>query len=407
MSWLENLEAKLSITTGDGLQWPPLYVKSKRVREFNTAEFNYVNVAGTDVQRRLPKAHRYTLEIMFVGDACITDALAFDNSAADQRSWTIQHPIYGRLVVQPLDLAIDNSVWNVSRITVTAVVTNSSKGVTVIANAPQAIQAAAFLATQSYADLYSTEVPIPPTSVLQQMTAQVNNAYNSIQGQITNAADHTAFLNAYNDANTLINNTVFDVNALVGSVQSLASFPASFLASSSERVRLLGVQLAGMFTNALLTATSLVKGVYEFNAGTGILSMCTASITNYEYGTRGDVVGVIATLTDAYNAYLANLDALQSNNGSEPGAYIADPSPLGAVTDLVNYTIATLYSIAEQAKQVRAVSLEEDMPLVVAVFKYYGLTADDATIDSFIAINSIGVNELILLKKGRRIIYYV
>ena len=406
MSWLNNLDSKLTITTGDGKAWPSLYVKSKRAREFNTAEFNYVNVSGTDVQRRLPKAHRYPLEIIFEGDTCITDALSFDNSAADPNKWSLQHPIYGRITGQPLDLSIDNSTWNVSRVSVTFVETGS--GVTpIVADAPAQIQSSVFLVTQQYSDLYSTEIVLPPTSALQQMTAQVNSAYAAIASQIASATDATAFLNAYNDANTLINNTVFDTAQLVGQVQQISLLPITFTVGSVERVRLIGLQFATLFTESLLTAIAAAKGVYEFNAGTSLLSMCSASITNYLYNTRDEVIGVISTLTDSYNAYISNLDALQATNGSAVGAYLPQPTTLGGVADLVNFTVATLYSIAERAKQVRVVELPEDAALVPTVFKYYGLDAADSTIDIFIAINSIGIKELPLLRKGRKIIYFV
>lgn len=407
MSWLDNLEQKLAIVTGDGKQWQPLYVKSRRARDFNNAEFNYVNVTGTDVKRRLPKSHRYTLEIIFAGDNCIDDALDFDKSAADPLAWTLQHPIYGRILVQPLDLAIDNSAWSVSRITCTIVETNSATGVRVEVNAPSKISAVAFAVSARYADTYSTLVPLPPTSALQAMTTQVNGLYGSISKRIANASDSTAFLNAYNDANTLINNTFFDTTQLVTQIQQLSLLPASFVALSIDRVFLIGRQFATLFYAALLTAPATTRGVYEFNGGTSLVSMCAASITNYSYNTRTEVVNVIDTIINSYNTHLDNLDNLQANNGSEPGAYIADPGPLGDVTDLVNYTLATLYGIAEQSKQVRTVLLPEDTTVTLATYNYFGLDANDANIEQFIAVNSIGLNELLILKKGRKIIYFV
>ena len=408
MSWLENLDLTMTIVTGDGKQWQPLYFKPKRERAFNVAEFEYINISGTHAPRRKPKGNRYTLEFAFTGPDCIATALDFDKSASNSNAWTVAHPIYGKLIVTPLDIAIDNSSWNVSRITCSTIETIFAKEQPVVVDAPSLVLSGVFLVTAQYADLYSINVPVPPTSALQAMTAQVNALYNSISSRITLGSDYTAFLNAYNDANTLINNATFDTAALIGQIQQLSLLPYNFIASSSARVGLIALQFADLFTTVLLTAIAPAKAVYEFNAGTSIASMCAASITNYSYNTRSEVVSTIDLIIDSYNTYLFNLDQIQSINGSRPGAYIADPRPLQGLTDIVSYTIATLYGIAEQAKQVRTILLPEDTTVTDATFKYFGgLDASDANLTSFIDINQIGLNEMFILKKGRKITYFV
>ena len=123
MSWLEKVETEMIITTGDGQPYAPDYMNAVKSVEYNVAEFNFPGIAGTFVDRRLPKGRKFNLELYFQGDDHLDVAEAFEASANDSRAWEIEHPFYGLVIVQPTSLQFDNSKQNLSKITGTVIET--------------------------------------------------------------------------------------------------------------------------------------------------------------------------------------------------------------------------------------------------------------------------------------------
>jgi len=75
MSWEDNIKNRIQITTGDGQVWEPLTLLSTNTAsfEFNVSEFEFPEIEGTKVDRRLRKGVRYPLELFFQGAECITE----------------------------------------------------------------------------------------------------------------------------------------------------------------------------------------------------------------------------------------------------------------------------------------------------------------------------------------------
>ena len=66
-----------------------------------------------------------------------------------------------------------------------------------------------------------------------------------------------------------------------------------------------------------------------------------------------------------------------------------------------------LFVIALSAKQERIEYISNDSNLISLTHRFLGLEPNDSTIDQFIRINKIGLNEFLQIKKGREIKYYV
>src|SRR5690606_10899808 len=88
-----------------------------RVLEFNSTEFDFPEVEGTLVDRQLMRGRRFDLNFVFQGEDHLDLAEQFETSCRDKRPWTIQHPIYGRITVQPSTFTLDQGRENVSLFT--------------------------------------------------------------------------------------------------------------------------------------------------------------------------------------------------------------------------------------------------------------------------------------------------
>jgi len=117
MSWIENIKSGLSITTGDGKVYNPLYVITTKSVDYNVAEFEFPNITGTLVKRNTAKGARYRFEMIFQGDDHIEQFKAFELSNNDQRPWQVFHPIYGNILLQPTSLIYDPTGLNNTKVT--------------------------------------------------------------------------------------------------------------------------------------------------------------------------------------------------------------------------------------------------------------------------------------------------
>ena len=67
---------------------------------------------GSLLDRREIKGTRFNLEIYFQGADHLDLSDDFIESAKDKRFWTLTHPFYGKMFVQPLSMGVDNKLDN-------------------------------------------------------------------------------------------------------------------------------------------------------------------------------------------------------------------------------------------------------------------------------------------------------
>lgn len=407
MSWIDQLNTEFSITTGDGEEYKVLWQNATKSVEFNIAEFEFPNLAGTLVQRGTPKGRRFNLEVYFQGEDTIERSMAFEQSANDPRPWTIIHPFYGSIIVQPVNLLFDNSRYNVSKITGTLIETiTQDNPKNVVVPADKIIQEHEEL-KETFSESFVTDIPEPDTNDINTMTENTLSVYNQVKNKISDTLDAEAYFNFFNDANSaILEATEFPLEC-VTKIQTIIEAPFQFVDSVKNRVNMLVSQFNKLRESVETIVGKNNKKIYENNAGVSISSMCAASVTAIDYTNRKEVVAIIDIIKDAYDGFVLDLDGLQNDNGGDPESYIPDAGSLRALNDIVNFTISNLYDIALNSKQERAVILEEDSNVILLAHRFYGLQVDDITIDQIINNNDIGINELLEVRKGRRIIYYV
>jgi hypothetical protein len=409
MSWITDIQTDFTITTGDGKAYKVDWLVATLGIEYNVAVFEFKEVGGSLAKRGKPKGTKYNLEVFFQGENHLVTGKAFIKSAANSKAWTINHPYYGNLLVQPLSLVYDNSIANVTKVQVPVIETIGVAKAGIKVSAPDKITNDVAKCSKSIASNYITQVPAPKVNDIQALQKTVNQLYNTASSTISDTVDFETYYNIYNQCNTLLNTTIYDANALITQTQELILAPAAFAQTVKDRLKLLIAQLAALTGSIANTASVGVKVLYEATAGTIINAMALSSITNIgtAYTDRNNVLQVVDTIVKAHNDYMTQLDTLQSVNGGAIHAYIPDVTATTDLSVLVSYTVGSLMEIANDSKQQRTLYLNEDTNLIVLAHELYGISADNSELDTLIEQNNIGINELLVLKKGRAITYYV
>ncbi len=409
MSWLEKYKTEYVVTTGDGQQFYPKWFNARKAVEYNTAIYEYLEVPGSEIIRGQPKGTLYSFEIVFDGENHLTTADTFDKAAADPRPWTIAHPLYGSITVQPTALSYDNSVLSLTKIVGTVIETITEDGLRVSDNPANVIAAEVDNTNTVFAETYANTT-IPTASDASSLSAQTTTIYNQGKKATTDAASKQNYLNLFNRVSSKITNLVNEPLEAMRTVQALINYPSQFTNNIKNRLdtfikqyELLQNSLTGIFDRN-------GKKQYESTGGAIITGMAETTVTNIaasDYQNRNEVLAVAQQLFSTYELYVTDLDSLQSEDGNELESYIPDATALRTLSQLVSYTLSNLFIIAEGAKQQRTIILSEDTDVVQLAHKLYGLDQDDSTIDYLIETNSIGKNQLMLLKKQTKIVYYV
>ncbi|MBC7486092.1 MAG: hypothetical protein H7282_05020 [Cytophagaceae bacterium] len=405
MSWLDKIQTDFIITTGDGAKFYPLWMNATKNKEYNLAEFEFPDTPGTLVDRAQPKGKRYILELFFQGADHLDISDSFDRSADDKRAWVISHPLYGSLTVQPASINFDNTQFNSTKITVAVIET-------IVTGGPKFTQDPVDKISFDKNNLDDTTVDafdvVPNAKDINTLTAN-NKASYSAGAKKVPTINAEAYFNSFNAANTAIANATAQPLAAIRASQAVINAPSQFQSSVKDRFSLIGSQFSNLLLSVKGSTTRASKKIFESNGTTLVSSMALASANPIQgdYTDANSVYDIIDSLLNTHNTFIEKLDSLQSLNGGDPDSYIPDADAISGMTNLVNFSVSNLFTIAMGAKQERSFYLDADSNIINVTHKVLRLVPDDSTLDTFININNIGINEMLVLKKGRKIIYYV
>jgi len=403
MSWLDKINNELQIITGDGKEYKPNWMNAVKEREYNVSEFEFINVPGTLVKRKTPRGNRYNLEIYFQGDDHLDIAEDFGKSADDPRPWNLRHPYYGVILVQPIKLAQDNTQHNVSKFIIPIVETIDEVAPRITADPVSKVYDIANLALDKMG--VSFGISLPTVFDIPEMKTNLTSVYEVGKKRIKLTFDANNYFNAYTSAIAKINDVVSEPLAAIREIQAMINAPFQFVDTVKNRVTMLQSQFDTLVESVVNLVTIFDRKRYEQYNGAIMVAMCQASVTDVDYQNRSQVLAVMTQIVDSFNQYIEDLDTLQSDNGGNPNHYMPDQSSVNEINRLVNFTISSLFQIAISSKQERVVYMEKDTNVILIAHRFYGLAPDDSTIQRIIDDNNIGLNELLLIKKGRPITY--
>jgi hypothetical protein len=408
MSWSESLKSYFIIETGDGVRYYPEWMNASKSLEFNVSEFEFPELEGTKVDRRKLKGRKFDIEIYFQGDDHLDVAGNFDISSRDERPWKVSHPLYGQLLVAPTVLNFDDSKYNVTKITGTLIETLSDDSPKTSLEPVDNINYNKGQVDSKFSNAFSSRVKLSSRD-LTLLAASNKQIYNQGSKFIKVSVNAQEYFNLFQVANSKVLNATAEPLAAIQAVQSMINYPGILADNAGNRLSL----LSGQFNLLRLSVDNFSlpseKMIFEHNAGSIVSTMASSSAnpTSEDYKSRDEVISSIETILNSYNQYLTDLDTLQTDTGGETDSYIPDADALQGLSDLIHYTVSNLFNIALNSKQERSIILEDDSNVILLAHRFYGLDDSDSSIDQIIENNNIGINELLEVKKGRKILYYV
>lgn len=406
MSWLDQIKNDLIITCGDNKEYRPSWINASFEQQYNTAEFDYPDLPGTKVDRRQRRGRRFNLEIYFQGDDHLDVSNKFWNSCNDRRAWTLQHPFYSTLIVQPLSLSFDNTDLNVTKITGIIVETITDDNPKINQSADDQVP---ILKEILDANMELALVEFPTPSDVNMMSQKNNDLFAKGVPIIKLPEEFEEYNNVFNQANTFINTATATPLLAMRATVAMISKPAQFTLSVQQRMDVLSSQFDTLRNNLLNITRVSAKQIYQIHAGTIVSSMCLAAVTPLagNYTNVNNVLGIVNRIVATYRQYVEDLDTLQGLNGGNPANFIPSADAITQLNYLYNLTISNLFDIALNSKQERSVILDRDTNLILLTHRFYGLDNDDNNINEMIINNNFGLDHYLVIKKGTKVIYYI
>ncbi len=410
MSWIDQLNnVELEIQTGDGKKWSPLWKEAKRSKVYNTAAYDFIRVSGTFIYRGLPQGNQYDITLIFQGETHLTTAEQFNRSADDPRFWTITHPFWGSIKVQPMTLEEDKSVLNSTIFKIKIWETISTKYPVQKQLANDRVSEMQLLTNEMVAKSFANQIPVIATSLRTTLTDTVKAVDQISSKAIKTDSEFAKFKTKVAKAQRLITDTIQKPIDVMRSVIDLINYPVYVVGSVTDRLNI-AKELATKLEAILLkkrTKTTLL--VYECAGSSLVSAMANAAMTPNEgdYSMRLKVLYAMDTVQEQYVNYLTILDESQADRSDEVDGFTPDDDTSRHLNEAVVEALANVYDYSFGAKQERAIYLEEDSNPILLTHRFYGLDNEDSNLDFFINTNSLSLGELFQIRKGRRILYYV
>lgn len=405
MSWLDKVENDIIIQCGDGKEYRPNWMNATKKQDWQISQFNYERISGTHIVKKQSNGGEFGLDLYFQGDDHLDISDAFSRSSNDPRPWVMIHPLYGRLNVHPISLTFDNSDFNVTKITGTI-------SETIIVNFPQSsfdpVDQILNLSLKSNESFANSVSAFSNSDITDQLNTN-QLIYNQGEKIVTDKTLAENYYNAFAKANSFVLSATSSPIQAMRQIQSMINLPYEFETNIENRLGIFTEQIRGIRQSLDNLSDPSSKQIFQINIASILGGMCLTSSTptSDDYLTRSSVLSVISTIISSYNQYIVDLDSIKTDNNGDENSFMPDFYAQNDLSTLVSFTLSNLFTIALGSKQERTYICEEDTNVILLAHRFLGLKEDDTTITTMMNVNNLGLNELLIIRKGRTIVYLV
>lgn len=404
MSKIDKLNnIQFTIKTGDGKIFTPLYIPTETSLEFNTNVFDFIDVPKSLVERKQPKSQKIPLKFYFQGDNVVEQTESFLESSKDKRYWIVTHPYYGEKKGHPISITVNDENLHSNEINIdfmeSLIYEYPKSNLSIRDNSLFKRDSVLEKSNIAFTERFkATPEDVDKLNKSNNLTAK---SFEKIQDEQTSVEYKNTLSSANKSTKLLFKNP----NIPIINAQLLLNKPSEYKNAVIPRI------------NAYLTAFNYLLKPFKTkndilffeSQGANIISNLCYTSTNYNFGsdytTIKEIDFVINSINKAYNLYMLSLDnsttsVYQVNN------YSPYASLQSELNNLITYTISNLYELVFDAQKERIIYLEKNSNIILIAHKYLGLASEE-NIETLRKLNNIYLNELFLLKKGRKITYYV
>ena len=208
-------------------------------------------------------------------------------------------------------------------------------------------------------------------------------------------------------AKRTVNDSLSSGSAAIRSLTNLINYPAETIQSVKERIAIFDEVMETLIFTVTGDYTSSVMLEATLSAAAGAMAYSVVNPSDTDYRIRTDVVSASDALRAAYELYLQKMDEAQALRSDEVDTFTPDTATNRLLDDAMTTAQGNLFDFAFDAKQERVIQLDADSNAINLAHRFYGLDQDDTNLMFFIDTNALSLDELLSIKAGRKVVYYV
>lgn len=423
MSWQDRLRSTIDFTAPDGTKFSARWQGDDIEFAKRVAQYDVPLVDGTLVQDMGSKGVSFPLTIDFEGEDNDTTAFAFCRTLGRQRgTWTVVHPVYGSLTLQPIGPFIlsaqPTQSGNITRVAGPWIEPLPPESVESIAQLGQRLQQEVANVNASAAEQFSAAVDLSNPESAAAILSSGTQAMTALQtsplaGLLSGAQDLKSQFDAgIQSVQTMFSTDPLDLAAIAGQVQELVELPALCQAEIGGLIMgfvgfaqsILSVIPTGEdYATEPATAANVAMSELLLSSALSGLAIAVSSSTPE---TRDQALKAI---DDSAAAFTDVRDALDDVQTSSAGAYVSASQTTASLSRLDALIAAYLMGMLWDLAIARRFILDLPRAAIEVAITEYGVT-DRAQIDDvyamFIRTNGLLGNNVILLPAGFETVIY-
>lgn len=447
MAWAEDIsEAVYTAPSGKRIVFG--YDSAlNRSTPLKTAEHNFPDVDGAEVQSLGLGGKKFPMTAIFSGGECLSLADAFEAALCERGYGTLEHPIYGKHTVVPTgtiertdDLV---SALNESRVKITFSETLTESLPLSKLAAEDELDAAMNryenAASSSFLNMIVTGSVDDELQLQGVMITQDKSLFKGITKvceKCSNIKEKQSLLQRLKEFKLNVTNWVSKVDTLASKAKEIATvviktarLPSEIAIKGMAKIEgyssiikdlLNNVKKDPIGSNAIknqFAATSTMVGAMVASLSFGVAKSAKegASASNEEkenseiavnYGSagkilsRGDVFAIADAVAVQFEVYKDYIDGQVVKN-----AFVDTGESYEAVLETVIKSVQMLHEVAFDLPMARTIKLGKDRQLYELLCELYGKQGFDRA-DEFIMDNGLNADEIELIPMGREVRYY-
>lgn len=412
MAWQDRLR-EAAYTSPSGKRVTFFYEDVRRTVTKKTSAFEFVDADGTYIQDNGHTGRKYPLPIFFTGDNHDQEADYFFSLLEERGVGKLEHPRYGLIDVVPfgditqrddLKTAANQTVFEITFFETVGLVFPSEQA-DPASDVLTSVDKYNDVAAGEFEDITSLDTSVEQVSFKNKYQSLLAGAKSGLQAVADVQTDVQNQFNLINDSiNQGIDILVSQPLTLAFQTIQLIQTPALAFAVIKDRLK-----AYGDLARSLLSGTAAVPGndsrsSNDFHTADLFTSTCVTgqiiSVVNNQFNTKPEALQAAETIIQLFDEVSAWRDEnYQSLSEIDlGGAYQNLQESVAVAAGFLVYISFTL-------KQERRIILERDRTIIDLVAELYGEV--DGMLDFFISSNDLSGLEILELKQGREIVYYI